>query len=460
MIRSVLPVGAALLGCASTVLAADQPTCSLTQKCPESAPCCSQYGQCGVGAYCLGGCDPRMSHTLDSCVPAPVCQSKKYPMTSLDGIVDVSKYLGDPKTADWVAQGEPLLFDGSVLLTMPAKSVGTVLASSTYMWYGSVKAKLKTSRDAGVVTAFILLSDVKDEIDYEFVGTELDIAQTNYYYQGIPSYVNSGNITGLSNTYDNFHEYEIQWTPDQITWLVDGKVGRTKKKSETFNATTNQYDYPQTPARVQLSIWPGGADTNAKGTVDWAGGKIDWNSAEIKNYGYYFATFGEIEVKCFDAKSPPGTNTGTSYTYNSAKGTNDTVIDGDKPTILKSFQGTGVDMDKGGNKASGTSSGSASDATPNTVPGGTSTGPGTNGPAAGNDNGSGSGGSSGGGGGGGSGTDSGPKCESTGFSQSCGGNGNSNGNSGKSDGQKLGGERILGASGLAAVVALAGMLLL
>lgn len=107
-------------------------------------------------------------------------------MDSLDGIVDVSKYLGDSSKADWVAQGEPLLFNGNVLLTMPAHSVGTVLASTTYMWYGNVKAKVKTSRGAGVVTAFILLSDVKDEIDYEWVGADLSVAQTNYYFQGIP----------------------------------------------------------------------------------------------------------------------------------------------------------------------------------------------------------------------------------------------------------------------------------
>jgi hypothetical protein len=109
------------------------------------------------------------------------------PMTDTNRILDVSKYLGDPSKADWVAQGEPVKYQNSVLLTMPANSAGTVLASTVYMWYGKVSAKLKTSRGAGVVTAFILLSDVKDEIDYEFVGTELDIAQTNYYFQGIPN---------------------------------------------------------------------------------------------------------------------------------------------------------------------------------------------------------------------------------------------------------------------------------
>lgn len=44
---------------------------------------------------------------------------------------------------------------------------------------------MKTSRGAGVVSAFILLSDVKDEIDFEFVGADLQHAQSNYYFQGI-----------------------------------------------------------------------------------------------------------------------------------------------------------------------------------------------------------------------------------------------------------------------------------
>jgi hypothetical protein len=127
-----------------------------------------------------------MSFSLDACVPEPVCVTKTYPMSSIDGIVDVSKYLGDPTKADWVSQGTPLPFGGNTLLTMPPNTAGTVLASTVYMWYGNVKAKIKTGKDAGVVTAFILLSDVKDEIDFEFVGTELDIAQTNYYFQGIP----------------------------------------------------------------------------------------------------------------------------------------------------------------------------------------------------------------------------------------------------------------------------------
>lgn len=150
----------------------------------------TEYGECGVGAFCLGGCDPRMSHSLDSCAPAPQCESRTMTLSTTDGsIATEGNYLGDPATADWVqSDGSQVLANkaGGVILTMPKNSAGTVLASTVYMWYGNVKAKMKSSRGAGVVTAFILLSDVKDEIDFEWIGVDLETAQTNYYFQALP----------------------------------------------------------------------------------------------------------------------------------------------------------------------------------------------------------------------------------------------------------------------------------
>ena len=147
-----------------------------------------EYGACGLGAYCLGGCDPIHSHSLDSCMPAPVCKSQDYQMTTLDGMQENTAYLGDASKANWVTSGTPQVFQDQVILTLSesGKSAsGTLLASTSYVWYGKVSAQMKTSRGQGVVTAFILLSDVKDEIDFEFVGTNLNTAQSNYYFQGI-----------------------------------------------------------------------------------------------------------------------------------------------------------------------------------------------------------------------------------------------------------------------------------
>ncbi|KAK7697041.1 putative glycosidase CRH2 [Diaporthe eres] len=360
-------------------------------------------------------------------------------MDSLDRVQSIEKYLGDPSEADWVSSGDPLVYKDNVLLTMPAYKAGTVLASTVYMWYGNVKARMKSSRGNGVVSAFILLSDVKDEIDFEFIGADLETVQTNYYYQANPVWTNSKNITDLSDTYQNFHDYEIQWTPDQVVWLVDGKVGRTLKKSDTWNATTNQWDFPQTPARVQLSIWPGGNSTNSEYTIEWAGGEIDWNSEDIRNYGYDFATFSEVSIECFNATSAPGTNKGKGYYYNNAAGTNDTVVDGDKPTVLASLMGTGTDMEAGASSASASSSASSA----NSVPGGTS-GSGV-GNVVGGD-GSGSGDSSSGG----SSTSSSADCAATGFTVDC----NSGSGSGSSSSGAVGGnDKVFGASAFAAIVA-------
>jgi beta-glucanase (GH16 family) len=177
---------------------------------------------------------------------------------------------------------------------------------------------------------------------------------------------NEINIT-LSDTFQNYHTYEIEWTPDYIKWSVDGQVGRTKMRSDTWNATGNQYDFPQTPARVQLSLWPAGLASNGPGTVNWAGGLVDWNSADIKNNGYYYAAFTSVTVNCFNATSAPGTSTGVSYTYDGYSGTNLTVADGNNATVLGSFLATGLDMDLGA--SSGTASGASPSSTAQSIPG-------------------------------------------------------------------------------------------
>jgi hypothetical protein len=97
---------------------------------------------------------------------------------------------------------------------------GTRLSSTRYVHYGTITARskrlqltpivrtyaiaVKTGRWAGVVTAFITMSDIKDEIDWEFPvctlskiefnsfddcighqGAETTQGQTNYFWQGV-----------------------------------------------------------------------------------------------------------------------------------------------------------------------------------------------------------------------------------------------------------------------------------
>jgi len=118
---------------------------------------CLEYGVCGIGSYCLGGCDPRYSFQIDSCMPAPQCVNKTYTFENIStSFADYSTYLGNQSTgAEWTYSGYPLQYGSNALLTMPANSAGTVIMSTNYVWYAKVSATMKTARDQGVVTAFM-----------------------------------------------------------------------------------------------------------------------------------------------------------------------------------------------------------------------------------------------------------------------------------------------------------------
>lgn len=137
------------------------------------------------------------------------------------------------------------------------------------------------------------------------------------------------------------------------------------KKADTFNPKTNQFEFPQSPSRVQLSLWPGGLESAGKGTIEWAGGLVDWEHEDIKKHGYYFATIDEVSIECYDPPSDARVEGDVSYIFDNLRATNDTIIVSDEPTVLKSFEATGTDMDAGDPKSS---SGSDSDGS-STVPG-------------------------------------------------------------------------------------------
>lgn len=228
-------------------------------------------------------------------------------------------------------------------------------------------------------------------------------------------------------------------------------MGRTKKRADTWNATANQWNFPQTPARVQLSLWPAGLATNGQGTIEWAGGVIDWDSEDIKNNGYYYASFESVEISCYNGKSAPGTNSGKSYYYNNVSGTNNTVVDSNKATILSSLLGTGTNLTAG---ASAAASGSTAVSTAATVPGLT----GSNGGGVGDDHSGGSSSDSSSGTATGSSSSS-SSTGSSGFSQ---GDDSSSASSSKSSADSLGAnqERVLKGSIFAGVVAVVAMMAL
>jgi hypothetical protein len=143
------------------------------------------------------------------------------------------------------------------------------------------------------------------------------------------------------------------------------------KRSDTWNATANRYDYPQTPSRLQLSLWPAGLPSNGQGTITWAGGLVDWNSQDIQQHGYYYATFGEVDIQCYDPPSGANIQGNTSYIYTDVAATNNTVEITGNSTILSSFDATGTNMTAGSStsSASGTAASSSASDSSDSIPG-------------------------------------------------------------------------------------------
>lgn len=322
-------------------------SCNSTNHCPKSAPCCSQYGVCGTGLLCLGGCDPRYSYNLLACMPMPRMDTFSYEFDDLSKVKKQTDYLGNASAADWVYTGYVGIHDKALLLQMPNQSTGTVVSSTKYLWYGKVAATLKLSHDAGVITAFITFSDVQDEIDFEFLGYDLVQPQSNFYYHGVTNYTNARNLTS-SDTFANYHTYELDWAEDQLTWSIDGQVQRTLKKADTWNLTQNKFMYPQTPSRIQFSLWPGGLSLNQLGTIEWAGGAINWDSQDIKQYGYYYLYLKNILVSTYNLPSfVTGGNKSDNhaYLYNVLNPDEQNVFLTNKKTWLGNDDALGLDPD-------------------------------------------------------------------------------------------------------------------
>lgn len=178
---------------------------------------------------------------------------------------------------------------------------------------------------------------------------------------------NNGKNLGVSNTVSNVHEYCIDWSPDQLKWEIDGEVLRTLNKKDTWNETSKNYHYPQTPSRIMLSLWPAGLPSNAEGTIEWAGGEIDWNSKYMQN-GYYYAMIESITVDCYDPPKAAKGNGGKTYLYTNRAAVEGSVELSDKHVILGSLYATGEDPQEGASTA--TTGGSKPTKAVNVVPGG------------------------------------------------------------------------------------------
>ncbi|KAM0752873.1 concanavalin A-like lectin/glucanase [Meredithblackwellia eburnea MCA 4105] len=339
----LLPFGLVALSLSTkVVLGASSITCGPTQKCPQSTPCCST-GVCGTGTSCIQLCSPLWSYSIGACAPVPICQDANYTFASLDRVRDASVYNNDASVVDWVSDGRVFTTaDGNLALTLSKTDGGASMSTARAMWYGDASARFRTGNWTGVITAFITMSGVRDEVDWEFAGTSSNLAQSNYYFEGNTANFTHGGNTTITSAYANSHEFGFHWTPDVLQWTIDGSVVRTVLRNDTWNAQTSTYEFPQSPSFVQLGIWASGTKGQSASTIEWGGGLTDWTNPAYTANGYYSVEFEYVNIKCYN-----GTTNGTSYIY----GTNVTGVPqitiSEEPTLIYSTSSTGYNQSAG-----------------------------------------------------------------------------------------------------------------
>ncbi|KAJ1661324.1 putative glycosidase CRH2, partial [Coemansia sp. RSA 25] len=353
----------ALAALVQTALAAGK--CG-TQTCSQSTPCCVG-GYCNSNAqYCMPIlCEAANSYSPTSCWNTAHCVKSNVAFSSPSSFAQIANYNGNPADAAFVSQFEPSnakVSNGELQMTLVKQNSGagfgaTVIGTRAFQ-YGTVTAVMRSGcASGGVVSSFIIRNEkVGDEIDFEFVGADKATVQTNYYWHNQLDYTKMIKSPVLPDTTVNFHTYQIQWTPDQIVWMVNGNAFRTVKRSDTWDAAANTFKYPDSESYISVGIWDGGS--GAKGTADWAGGAIQWNKQP------FVAAVKSITIDCYyngneTTYVPPGGNgNGGGSSSSSPSSSPSSTIS----TTLSSSASDGSST--GGSSNSGSKTGSSSNSKP------------------------------------------------------------------------------------------------
>lgn len=148
----------------------------------------------------------------------------------------------------------------------------------------------------GAVTAAILIGDdTHEEVDIELLGGDPHNWSTNVF---VPSSNDNQPLYGMLSSVESMkgsdvsaiHRYSIDWTPESITWSIDGQTTRTLYKKDTL--IKGAYRFPTHPLRISLGIWDASAP---KGTSEWAKGPIHWSQMKDR----ITARFKSVQVDCY-----------------------------------------------------------------------------------------------------------------------------------------------------------------
>ncbi|QGI71225.1 hypothetical protein CEK27_003554 [Fusarium fujikuroi] len=241
------------------------------------------------------------AQTYSECNPMKKTCDPNKGLASSSYSVDFTKGADDDNWEGTGHEKKKYTSDGAEF-TVAKQGDSPTIQSKWYMFFGRMEVHLKAAPGTGIVSSVVLLSDVLDEVDWEWLGGKDTDVQTNYYGKGNDAADTRSATFAVTAAQEEFHNYTIHWTKDSCEWYINGVAVRTLKYADALGGE----NYPQTPMRVKLGIWAGGDPDNAEGTIEWAGGETDYSA------GPYTMTVQKITIE--------NLNPAESYTYSDETG--------------------------------------------------------------------------------------------------------------------------------------------
>lgn len=229
-------------------------------------------GDCGGSCACLGPAGPRVQNALDA--SKGIAASKPVLLTTTKHLTDIE-----------VDYGHEILEHSKetkeIAITYDIRN-GARWRTTHRFESGIFSAKIKTpaGNTSGLNCSFYLSSlegdKTQDEIDFEFLGKDKGIIQTNVYTQGAG---NREEIHQLGfDSSEAFHEYAIHWSSNEILWFIDGVQVRKHERKENEA-------YPTKPMFLYASVWNAGYINDG----EWAGCYVGCDEP-------YLCTYKDVQI--------------------------------------------------------------------------------------------------------------------------------------------------------------------
>lgn len=191
---------------------------------------------------------------------------------------------GSSANASWSAAAYTTITYGSqgAEFSIDEAKQAPTIQTDFYIFFGRIDVKMRAAKGTGIVSSIVFESDDLDEIDWEFLGGNTTVVETNFFGKGNTTAYDRAVYYPVDNPQDDFHTYTVDWNSDRIEWIIDGTTVRTLSYNDPL--TVGGTNYPQTPMRLKLGNWCGGCQGEPEGTVQWAGGKTTFDDAPYIMY--------------------------------------------------------------------------------------------------------------------------------------------------------------------------------